>query len=222
MYDRRFFSFAVSRFLNSFVKSLFAFFVASNRLFSSSRRFLSLKSSSFSCFSLSIFFSFSAIVLSNSPYTDYLFKNLLTKVWVSLVPVAILMFLNAVSTTENLLISLSILFFSRRLKNLWTTSRFLQFFSLSSLSCIALSAIYRISLFLVWLTTLTSSMLSSWLRRLCKWSYRLLFSASNLAISCKLTNLARSFPSTMLVSSISLKLDCFFRCFNCCSAWNFL
>lgn len=112
--------------------------------FSSFNDFLYFSNPYFSCLSYVILFSLSAILLNNSPYTCSLFKNLKISYWASLTPVAILMFLKANSTVENFYISLYILFLNMQSTSLLTCKIFSQFFSFSSLSCIAFKAISSI------------------------------------------------------------------------------
>lgn len=101
-----------------------------------------------SYFSYNILFSLLEIFSSRSPYAAYLLRNLFTNVSASVTPVEILIVLNADSTTKNLCIYLSILSLSSFDTILFVKYSFSQLFSLSSLSCIALSAISTISLFL--------------------------------------------------------------------------
>lgn len=101
-----------------------------------------------SYFSYNILFSLLEIFSSRSPYAAYLLRNLFTNVSASVTPVEILIVLNADSTTKNLCIYLSILSLSSFDTILFVKYNFSQLFSLSSLSCIALSAISTISLFL--------------------------------------------------------------------------
>lgn len=101
-----------------------------------------------SYFSYNILFSLLDIFSSRSPYAAYLLRNLFTNVSASVTPVEILIVLNADSTTKNLCIYLSILSLSSFDTILFVKYSFSQLFSLSSLSCIALSAISTISLFL--------------------------------------------------------------------------
>lgn len=101
-----------------------------------------------SYFSYNILFSLLEIFSSRSPYAAYLLRNLFTNVSTSVTPVEILIVLNADSTTKNLCIYLSILSLSSFDTILFVKYSFSQLFSLSSLSCIALSAISTISLFL--------------------------------------------------------------------------
>ena len=130
--------------------------------------------------------------------------------------------LNADSTVKNLVIYLSIFVLNNFDNNLFAKYNFSQFFSLSSLSCIARYAIYKISLSLNsfnWLALCFSSIIAYKFCKCCSLYY------------CSILSWFRNFFCTLAVRSsfyvrsvlsIIITSFCFFKNFSYFSISNFL